>query len=173
MNGKTLFAFVTGAALGAIGAWYYFNKKYICDDPEPIEEEQPDLKSKITRHPIEDETEESTEKDDKTSYNKVAKQYSADAEEKGPYIIEREEFNDGTVPFHCTYSYFEDGILTDEYNAIVDDAEVKEALGEDFVNHFDEDLVYVRNEKRKCDYEILREGFTYHEPPDDEEEEEE
>lgn len=172
MNGKTFMAFVAGALIGVAGSWYYFKKRYLFDDPEPIEEEQPDLKKKITREPKEEATNEKLKSENGiTEYSKAVKQYTADKEdEKGPYIISREEFNDGTMPCHVTYSYFEDGILTDEYNDIVEDAD--EALGEEFVKHFDEDLVYVRNEKRKCDYEILREGFTYHEPPDEEDEEE-
>lgn len=170
MNGKTFLALLVGAALGAAGAWYYFNKRYLCDDPEPIDEEQPDLKSKVTREPIVRDEAPDDGEDGKIEYNKVVKQYIADEDnEKGPYVISREEFNDGTMPCHVTYSYFEDGILTDEYNDIVDDAD--EALGEEFVNHFDEDLVYIRNEQRKCDYEILREGITYHEPPDEEDKE--
>ena len=164
MNGKTVFAFVVGAVAGAVGAWYYLNKLYFSDVEEP-EEEQPDIKREVTAEP-EDETDEAA----RIEYQKVSSQYNCEEEKKkGPYMIDRDEFGDGTMPTTVTYSYFEDGILTDEYNQIVDDADVKEAIGEDFVNHFgDEDLAYVRNESRHCDYEILREGITYYEPPEEE-----
>lgn len=159
---KTLFAFVLGAVAGAAGAWFYMNKKYFGPVDEPIEEEE---LPKVTREP---KSNVDFEKSDVTDYQKMAKQYSEEDEPKPPYVITREEFNDSDMPLRVTYSYFEDGIITDEYNEIVDDAEVKEAIGEDFVNHFDEDLVYIRNEQRKCDYEILREGITYVEPPEEE-----
>lgn len=165
MNGKTFLAFVTGAAIGAIGAWYYFNKRYFGPVEEP-EEEQPDL-PKVTREPKEEETDEAA----RIEYQKVAAQYADDEEKprkKEPYVIPREDFNDGTMEFAVTYSYFEDGILTNEMNEVLDDEDVREAIGEDFVNHFDEDLVYIRNEHRHCDYEILREGITYNEPPEEE-----
>lgn len=167
MNGKTLFAFVVGAAIGAAGAYVYFNKKYFGPIPE-VEEEQPPIKSDGTLE-VESEPDTAEKKpSDKVEYQKIAKQYTEEPEKKGPYVINREEFNDGTVQLTATYSYFEDGILTDEYNEVLDDADVKEALGEDFVEHFEEDLVYIRNEQRNCDYEILREGITYHEPPEEE-----
>jgi hypothetical protein len=162
MNGKTFFAFLIGAAIGAVGSWVYLNKKYFGPVDEP-EEEQPDL-PKITREPMNPEETE-------IEYQKVAAQYTDDEDEprkKEPYIISREEFNDGAMEFAVTYSYFEDGILTDEMNEVLDDEDVREAIGEDFVNHFDEDLVYIRNESRHCDYEILREGITYNEPPEEE-----
>lgn len=170
MNGKTLFAFVTGTVVGAAGAWVYFNKKYF-GDTIPIEEEQVDLPSKI-EHKSEEETSDDTatvdtDESDRVEYHKAINQYTEDKDEnKGPYVISQDEFGDGTMITTVTYSYFEDGVLTDENNMIVEDAD--EALGEDFVNHFEEDLCYIRNEQRHCDYEILREGITYYEPPEEE-----
>ena len=163
-----LFAFIAGAVVGAVGSWVYLNKKYFGPLDEPVEEED-DL-PKVTREPRQKnhDDEATFNKEDKTDYQKMAKQYSKDEEPKPPYIIPRDEFGDGTMPIQVTLSYFEDGILTNEYNEILDDAEVKEALGEDFVNHFEDDLVYIRNEQRKCDYEVLREGITFHEPPEEE-----
>lgn len=175
MNGKTFLAFVVGAAIGAAGTWYYLNRKYYgpVDEPED-EDEYPDT-------PKDDKTPEKTEdgdKEDETDeaarieYDKVAAQYTKEKEKKAPYVISRDEFNDGTMRTHCTYSYFEDGIFTDEYNEIVEDAE--EALGmtiADVAAYFEEDeddLLYVRNEARYCDYEILREGITYKDPDEEE-----
>ena len=163
MNGKTFLAFLTGAAIGAAGTWYYLNKKYFAPVEEPEEDSEEPHESKQTETSKEEETDEAA----RIEYSKIASQYTEpEPEERGPYVISPDEFNDGTMITHCTLSYFEDGVLTDEYNEIVEDAE--EALGTDFMNHFEEDLVYIRNEKRKCDYEILREGITYHEPHEEE-----
>lgn len=80
-----------------------------------------------------------------------------------PYVIPPEEFDelDGYSPISLTY--FADGVLSDEYGVIVDDPE--EIVG-DGLNHFGEyedDSVFVRNDAKRCDYEILRDERTYEE----------
>ena len=173
MNGKTFLAFVVGAAIGAAGTWYYMNKKYF-----DLDEEEDDSQSNVTNESKSEETAADGDKDDETDeaarieYNKVAAQYNEETEKKAPYVISRDEFNDGTMRTHCTYSYFEDGVFTDEYNEIVDDTE--EALGMTvaevaaFFEEDEDDLLYIRNESRYCDYEILREGITYKDPNEEE-----
>lgn len=80
-----------------------------------------------------------------------------------PYVISPEDFNelDGYTPVSLTY--FADGVLADEHGVIVDD--VEEIIG-DGLNHFGEwedDSVFVRNDAKRCDYEILRDERTYEE----------
>lgn len=80
-----------------------------------------------------------------------------------PYVIFPEEFAelDGYTPISLTY--FADGVLADEYGVIVDD--VEEIVG-DALKHFgeyEEDSVYVRNDAKRCDYEILRDEREYKE----------
>lgn len=81
-----------------------------------------------------------------------------------PYIISPTEYGemDGYETFSLTY--YSDGTLTDENDEVVDD--VEEAVGPDFHNHFGEyedDSVFVRNDARKCDYEILLDQRPYSE----------
>lgn len=174
MNGKTLFAFVAGAVVGAVGSWYYLNKKYYAPVDEPEDEDEEDSKpaSKPETEPKQTDMEAETDEAARIEYNKVAGQYKEEAEKKAPYVISRDEFNDGTMRTHCTYSYFEDGIFTDEYNQVVDD--IEEALGmtiAEVAAYFEtdeDDLMYIRNEARYCDYEILREGITYEDPDEEE-----
>lgn len=176
MNMKTFLAFVAGALLGAVGMKYYLDKRYFdpIDEFEEDDEPRPETSDKPKTEKTADDNNAEAETDEaaRIEYNKVAAQYAEETEKKGPYIIDRSEFNDGTVKTHCTYSYFEDGIFTDEYNEIVEDAE--EALGmtiADVDAYFEEnedDLLYVRNEARYCDYEILREGITYKDPNEEE-----
>lgn len=57
-----------------------------------------------------------------------------------------------------------DGVLLDDMNEIVDD--IEETVGEDSLEHFGEyedDSVYVRNDAKKCDYEILLDQRNYQE----------
>ncbi len=77
-----------------------------------------------------------------------------------PYVISPDEF-EGYTPISLTY--FADGVLADEYGVIVDD--VEEIVG-DALNHFgeyEEDSVFVRNDDKRCDYEILRDERKYEE----------
>ena len=61
-------------------------------------------------------------------------------------------------------TYTADGVLLDDMNEIVDD--IEEVVGEDSLEHFGEyedDPVYVRNDAKKCDYEILLDQRNYQE----------
>ena len=80
-----------------------------------------------------------------------------------PYVIDPNEFGE------CDYStvsltYYADDVLTyDEDDEIVVDRD--DIVGNDAVNHFGEyeaDSVFVRNDARKCDYEILYDQRNYH-----------
>lgn len=80
-----------------------------------------------------------------------------------PYVIPPDEFDelDGYTPVSLVY--FDDGVLADDLGVIVDD--VNEIVG-DALSHFgeyEEDAVFVRNDAKRCDYEILRDERTYDE----------
>lgn len=74
-----------------------------------------------------------------------------------PYVITPDEFGD-FYDYDCqSLNYHSNGILTDEMDEPIDD--VENIVGKDFADHFgehDDDVVYVRNDRLKCDYEILR-----------------
>lgn len=79
-----------------------------------------------------------------------------------PYVIKPEEFGDiegyGTI----SLSYYANGILADENDEIVDSPE--DTVGVDFMNHFGEyanDIVYIRNDAKWCDYEIAKDLRTF------------
>lgn len=79
-----------------------------------------------------------------------------------PYIITPEEFSENFEYDTVDITYFADGVLTDENNEPIED--VENTIGKDAVRHFGEyepDSVYVRNERLKCDYEILRDERSY------------
>lgn len=83
---------------------------------------------------------------------------------EAPYIIEPEEFGECDGYETISLTYYADGTLTDENDEIVEDAE--EIVGSDFHNHFGEyedDSVFIRNDKLRCDYEILLDQRPYSE----------
>lgn len=80
-----------------------------------------------------------------------------------PYVISPGEFGElGDEYTRISLSYYADGVLADENDEIVED--VDEIVGEDFADHFGEyepDSVFVRNDRLKCDYEILIDQRKY------------
>ena len=86
------------------------------------------------------------------------------SEPREPYVIEPIEFGelDGYKTFELTY--YEDGILEDEDYEIVRNPE--EILGPDALGSFGEyedDSVFVRNERLRADFQILKDYRTYDE----------
>ena len=59
-------------------------------------------------------------------------------------------------------SYYSDGVVADDNDDLVDD--VDEVIGLESLKHFGEyedDSVFVRNDRLKCDYEILLDQRRY------------
>lgn len=86
---------------------------------------------------------------------------------KDPRIITENEFND-----HCGYEqtslyyYAGDGTLVDDDNTIIADGEIDDIVGKANLDVFarmsdDKNLIFVRNEKRQMEYEILRDHSAY------------
>lgn len=83
-----------------------------------------------------------------------------------PYIITPEQFGEIEEYEKISLVYYSDGVLTDENDELIDD--IEEIVGEDSLNHFgeyEEDSVFVRNDSRKCDYEILMDLRKFEDVP--------
>lgn len=81
-----------------------------------------------------------------------------------PYVIPPSDFGEFDDYEKISLTYTADGVLLDDMNEIVDN--VDESVGEDSLEHFGEyedDSVYVRNDTKKCDYEILIDQRNYQE----------
>lgn len=80
----------------------------------------------------------------------------------GPYVITPEDFSSSPPGYNAQpLNYFTDGILADDWGAILD---LDETIGDDAVNHFGEyvdDIVYIRNERNEIDYEVTKDPRTY------------
>lgn len=174
---KIIFSFALGAGAGAFVAWKVTAKKYerMCDEAiadvkarysVPKNAETHDESAKTEKEESDDED----EPDAVDTYLDIASTYASDDSGKEnkrsmirPHIIPLEEFD--TFGYDtATLTYYSDGVLADEWDRVIKNAD--EIVGDDFEEHFgddndDGDAVYVRNDELKIDYEILRDLQTY------------
>ena len=82
-----------------------------------------------------------------------------------PCVISPDEFGEDDDYAILDLKYFTDGVLVDEMDEPIGEEEYPDLVGEDFMNHFgmyEEDSVFVRNDRKKCYYEILRDYRSYY-----------
>lgn len=157
--------FATGAAVGSAVTWFVMKKKYEEVEYEYIGEDSEDT-SGDDEEPTNDIPKQDSEKDrvdqNKVAYNKIIKDAGYSNEEiptdkSMPYVITSEEYAEIEEYEAIALYYYTDGVLTDEYDNIVED--INDVVGEDSLTLFDDieiDTVYVRNDERRSDYEIHR-----------------
>ena len=176
MNSKLThtITFLIGAALGGLAAWKYAREKYeaIADEEirsvkETFSRREPAVASSSTVETSEHSGE------SVLSYAEMLRGEGYLPEETGrkegsaivndkPYVISPEEFGELEGYERISLTYYADGILTDENDEEVDD--IDEIVGTGSLKHFgeyEEDSVFVRNDRLKCDYEILLDQRPY------------
>jgi hypothetical protein len=175
--------FVLGVAVGSVVTWRYVEKKY-----EQIAQDEIDsVKEVFSKREAEfTENTEARIKADNAKEKPSVIEYAACLREQGytnysdmvdekteevkeepmsvdkPYVIAPEEFGDLDDYETISLTYYADQILADDNDAIVDD--VEGVVGFDSLNSFGEyedDSVFVRNDRLKCDYEILLDQRKY------------
>lgn len=180
-----LFIFAAGAGIGSAVTWKILKTKYDKVYEEEIAEAKEYYKElyktpkQDEEAPAEEETVEETlttvsyqKPDLKQYYNMILEQgYSAeeetntDEEEAAidrPYVISPEEFDEYGYDT-ISLTYYADGVLTDDGDEPIDD--IDDIVGLESLNHFGEyedDSVFVRNDRLKCDYEILLDPRKYY-----------
>lgn len=180
---KQFFIFVAGAALGSLATFVIAKNHY-----EQIIQEEIDntTKERLSRRKteIEDIDDEPVvdEKDveeyeniiDSAGYKKYsdiskpASEKAAVAKIDRPYVIRPEEFGELDNYERISLTHYSDGVLTDDSDEKMADDEIDEVVGADYADHFGEyedDSVFVRNDKLKCDYEILMDLRKYSDLP--------
>lgn len=176
MNKAVIFvSFFAGAALGSAGTWYFTKKKY-----EQIAQEEIDSVKKVFSYKRSEsdkakpEVHSVVEVENKnisdyakelsragyTNYSNVEKPEKKETETKvktdAPYVIPPEQFGEYDDYTKISLTFFSDHILADEDDEMVED--VEDVVGFESLNHFGEyedDSVFVRNDRLKADYEIL------------------
>ena len=186
MNNETkiVLAFIVGAAAGVAASWKYAKNKFEAQYQEDVkaikrrfaqrEEIYAEYVEKTSEH-ISHMEETAKKHEDMRKYattiNKMdyTDYSSTETVEKGdenmldrPYVIPPEEYGEmpGYTPVSLTY--YEDGILADTgYNPIEDIDDIVGFDSLDTFGEYEDDSVYVRNDRLKCDYEILKDYRTF------------
>lgn len=168
-----IFAFSLGAAAGAVVSWKMLENKYKQIADEEIESMREYYANKFKKRPNET-VEEKSESNDEEIYEKMTQNYNKmsdtrveqrkeDTDVEQPYVISPEEF--GVQDYEViSLTYYADGVLTNDLDEPMNEDEMEWSVGLESLNHFGEyedDSVFVRNDRLKCDYEILRDTRTY------------
>lgn len=175
MNAKVIFAFTLGAAVGTAATWKFFKTKY-----EKIAQEEIDSVKEVyskKRPKIEEEEDiniitesEDTDDADDAEYRKIVAESGYNNEEKGGSepmtneieVIPPDEFGDILEYDTETLVYYSDGVLADTSNNVIED--VDDMVGPEALDSFGEwedDVVYIRNDKYKTYYEVTRDYDKY------------
>lgn len=186
---KACIAFVFGGAIGAATAWIFAKKQYeahMKEEIDSVKEAYGRKYSDVVKDEKKDEPSENesnsdsdnqlfrdidTHKTDYVSYKRIVddtsygRQINFDPDsDVVAYVISDSEFGELEEEGYHTLSlvYYLDDILADyQDDEII--TNVEQTIGTDWKKAFDkgEDIVYVRNDRRMCDYEILRSEKSY------------
>ena len=175
MNSKrwVLLAFIAGAGIGSVCTWQLLKRKYEQIAQEEIDSvkaayaarENVEKAGKSLLEGLQDglkKYKSIIQKEGYTNYSRNVEEKKGDPFVEKPYVISPEEFGEFEEYEKISLTYYADQVLTDENNEEVDD--VEEIVGEESLTHFGEyedDSVFVRNDRLKCDYEILLDQRNY------------
>lgn len=178
-----LLMFTSGAIVGSIVTWKVVSAKYDIlvqeeinsvkeslgyfdrSEKESVESEEDGEKEEPTEEPASDAREEikrivSEQGYDYTAYSKKEEGADEDMANK-PYVISPEEF--GELDYKIkSLTYYNDGVLVTEMGKVIHDVDKlvgKESL--DTFGQYEDDSVFVRNDRIKTDFEILADERNY------------
>ena len=184
-KGMVFLAFIVGAGIGSVCTWQLLKRKYELIAQEEIDSVKAAYATRETGKSLvegfcnglkvaEDRTQKDEgdvdfkkyasiiQKEGYTDYSRSVEEKKGEAFVEKPYVISPEEFGEFEEYEKISLTYYADEVLADENDEEVDD--VDEIVGDESLNHFGEyedDSVFVRNDRLKCDYEILLDQRNY------------
>lgn len=182
-NIKEIGIFLLGAMLGSAAAWSYAKDKYQAISDEEIESVKETYKKReadimaareilktATEKPDVKEYASAVSKTGYTNYSEsetpeIQEETEDDAEETPygpPHVIPPEEFAYDDIYEKIGMVLYSDNVLVDEDDQVVTDAD--DIVGTEYPDYFgeyDDDVVYVRNDRLKADYEISKDPRRY------------
>ena len=160
MNKTTgIAAFIFGAAVGSVATWYFAKKYYA----KIAQEEIDSVKEVFSKKQEKTEERDYSAVLNNCGYSNKEKEVTPVIDEhppvyeERPYVIDPEEFGDIFQYEQIELTYYADGVLTDDFNEPIEN--IDELVGSNFAEYFGEyedDAVYIRNDKTKSDYAILK-----------------
>lgn len=164
---KKALIFAAGVAVGAGIAWKITSDKY----NNLIDEEVESVKQMYAKRQKEDEIDESFDihqfKQERSEADDICERegYTSSIPSNSQivkhgltvYEIWPDQFGEFDDYETVSLNYYDDHVITDELDHVFEDAE--EALGDvldGYFGEYDEDAIYIRNEDRMTDYEVLR-----------------
>lgn len=81
-----------------------------------------------------------------------------------PFVISPDIFGEEENYDRLSFTYYADGVMTDECDEPLDAGEITKTVGIDAINHFGEyenDAVYIQNDEERAYYEIIRDLTEY------------
>lgn len=164
--------FLSGAITGSLITYKALKNKYVFETEELETEGNASESDDVSNN----EEKYISATDDFKAYIKIASQYKnyskKEEKEEGKepmsiesdiHVVSPEEFSDTDYDTE-SLTYFADGVLTDIYDNRISDAE--DIVGTECLTKFgeyEEDTVYVVNDKLKMAYEILKDDDKYYE----------
>lgn len=161
---KNIFWASVGLIAGVICTKMYLEKKYEKISQDEIESVKQMYAKKEFRKNDENKIQEEYEDlISNLNYSGSNERRSERMMEERPYVISPEEFGEFEDYEKISLTYYSGNkILADENDEPVED--VDEIVGIDSLDRFgeyEEDSVFVRNDRLKCDYEILMDSRAY------------
>lgn len=171
-NIKSIAIFAAGAVFGSLSAWIFAKRKYEKIAQEEIDSVKAVYKKRYSEKTEKNAVETAPNADEHNEYNDILTNHGytdepepiINASEQGssPYVITPDDFNEYNDYDKISLTYYDDGLLADDDDILIEDVEM--TVGSDSLKRFGEfedDAVFVRNDTRRCDYEILRDLRKY------------
>ena len=169
---NSILIFAAGAVIGSVVSWKVLATKYkkLADEEiasvkkiysegfTPKKFEPKEFKPEEIEEEEVDEYEETVSRLSYNNYEPTKKEKTA----YKPHIIAPEEYGEKEGYETESLTYYADGVLADDQDNPIED--VDDVVGYGFESHFGEyedDSVFVRNDKLKVDYEILADHRCY------------
>lgn len=167
--------FAAGAAIGSVVTWKLIEEKYKRIAQEEIDSVKEVFSRKkaepeVTEEPIKPTIDDVVAKTAHVDYSNIVEKLGYKNDEEGgstmidkPYVISPDEFGD------CDYEtvsliFYADGVLADDYDEVVADIPGTVGVGSlQTFGQYEDDSVFVRNDRLKTDYEILKDLRKYSE----------
>ena len=169
MNNKEVLYLAVGGIIGGLVGWFV-TKTYYKKEAQEIRETYAEME-KNKKEEVKENVDEGPKEDVRNNLHEYAELLRSQGytgsekhlknDNKSIYTIAPDEFGEDENYEALSFTYYNDGVLTDDGDDPV--VNISEVVG-DALNHIGEyepDAVYVRNEKLKTEYEILRDERNY------------